>query len=73
MIDRNDILKIVHDNLKNNIQKHKMNINIMLDNPRAIHDHTDFIGAIESEISKIAEYYDKLEIVDTLLMNKGMD
>lgn len=65
MINKYDILKIVYDNLKTNIKKHQMNIDIMLDNPRAIHDHTDFMGAIESEIAKIAEYHDKLEVIDT--------
>ena len=43
------------------IAKHKMNIEIMLNNPMAIHDHTDFMGAVELELAQIAEYEDKLE------------
>ena len=43
------------------IAKHKMNIDIMLNNPMAIHDHTDFMGAVELELAHIAEYEDKLE------------
>jgi hypothetical protein len=27
----------------------------------AIHDHTDFMGAVELELAQIAEYEDKLE------------
>lgn len=45
------------------IQKHKMNIEIMLSNPMAIHDHTDFMGAVELELAHIAEYEDKLEVL----------
>jgi hypothetical protein len=33
----------------------------MLDKPMAIHDHTDFMGAVELELAQIAEYEDKLE------------
>lgn len=46
---------------KSNIAKHKMNVEIMLSNPMAIHDHTDWMSAVEAEISQIAEYEDKLE------------
>jgi hypothetical protein len=43
------------------IQKHKLNIDIMLNKPMAIHEHTDFMGAVELELAQIAEYEDKLE------------
>lgn len=45
------------------IQKHRMNVEIMLNNPMAIHDHTDWMAAVEAEIAHIAEYEDKLEVV----------
>ena len=38
-----------------------MNIEVILSNPIAIHDHTDIMGAIELELAQIAEYEDKLE------------
>ena len=41
-----------------------MNVEIMLNNPMAIHDHTDWMTAMETEIGQIAEYEDKLEILD---------
>lgn len=44
-----------------NISKHKMNVEIMMANPMAIHDHTDWMTAVEAEIAQIAEYEDKLE------------
>lgn len=40
-----------------------MNVEIMLNNPMAIHDHTDWIGAVEKEIAQIAEYEDKLAVL----------
>lgn len=47
------------------ILKHKMNVDIMLSNPMAIHDHTDLMDAIEKEVALIAEYHDKLEAMNT--------
>jgi hypothetical protein len=47
-----------------NVLKHKMNIEIMLKKPMGIHDHTDWMAAVEQEIAIIAEYEDKLEVLD---------
>jgi hypothetical protein len=46
------------------ILKHKMNVEIMLKKPMAIHDHTDWMGAVENEIASIAEYEDKLSTLE---------
>jgi hypothetical protein len=43
-----------------------MNVRIMLNNPMAIHDHTDFMGAVELELGLIAEYKDKLEALENI-------
>lgn len=43
------------------VLKHKTNIEVMLANPMAIHDHTDIMSAIEGELEHISEYEDKLE------------
>jgi hypothetical protein len=32
----------------------------MLENPMAIHDHTDLMSAIENELQHLVEYQDKL-------------
>jgi hypothetical protein len=36
----------------------------MLSNPMAIHDHSDIMEAIEKEVAQIAEYMDKLEVIE---------
>jgi hypothetical protein len=41
-----------------------MNVEIMLKNPMAIHDHTDWMTAVEKEMAIIAEYEDKLEVLN---------
>jgi hypothetical protein len=46
------------------IEKHKINVEVILNNPMAIHDHSDIMDAIEKEVSQIAEYMDKVEVLE---------
>jgi hypothetical protein len=39
----------------------------MLENPMAIHEHTDLLSAIEGELDAIAEYSDKLDALEYVL------
>ena len=45
-------------------EKHRINVEVMLNNPTAIHDHSDIMEAIEREVAQIAEYRDKLEVLE---------
>ncbi len=60
---KKELLSVLETNFLANILKHKMNVEIMLNNPMAIHEHTDWMAAVEKEISHMAEYEDKLEIL----------
>ena len=66
---RNEIIDTSKAHFVAQIAKHKMNVEIMLANPMAIHDHTDLMGAIENEIAQIAEYMDKLEVLEKYFKN----
>ena len=61
---KNDILSALCKSFEAGIEKHAMNVRIMLNNPMAIHDHTDFMAAVELELAQIAEYKDKLEALE---------
>lgn len=61
---RKELLDAMRVHFSGHILKHKMNVQIMLNNPMAIHDHTDWMSAVETEIAHIAEYEDKLEVLD---------
>jgi hypothetical protein len=60
---KKQLIEALESNFSACIVKHKMNVEIMLNNPMAIHDHTDWIGAVEKEIAHIAEYEDKLTVL----------
>ena len=61
---RQAIIGTLKQHFEAHILKHKMNVDIMLSNPMAIHDHTDLMSAIENEVAQIAEYMDKLEVME---------
>lgn len=60
------ILIALRAHFRAKIDMHKTNIEIMLNNPMAIHEHVDFMGAIEQELEKMAEYVEKLQTLDIL-------
>lgn len=61
---RNEIIEALGEHFQAHINKHRINVEIMLSNPMAIHDHTDLMDAIERELAQIAEYTDKLEALE---------
>ena len=58
---KDNIISALKASFEASIQKHKLNFDIMLNKTIAIHEHTDFMGAVELELAQIAEYEDKLE------------
>jgi hypothetical protein len=58
---RNEILLASAKHFDSHIHKHRVNVEVMLNNPTALHDHTDVMDAVERELAIIAEYQDKLE------------
>ena len=61
---REQLLSAARAHFASQIEKHRMNVEVMLGNPIAIHDHTDWMTAMEAEIAQIAEYEDKLEVIN---------
>ncbi len=68
---RKDILRALEKSFLSQIDRHRINVEVMLENPRAIHEHTDIMAAIEKEIAHMAEYEDKLNILTNYFTNEG--
>lgn len=47
------------------IGKHKMNVEVFLQNPVGVGEHIDVMETISAEVGKIAEFEDKLMILET--------
>jgi hypothetical protein len=43
------------------IAQHKLNVDIMMTNPRSIPEHENFTEAIDKELAELANAHDKLQ------------
>tara|TARA_R100000808_G_scaffold24578_1_gene56988 strand:+ start:345 stop:545 length:201 start_codon:yes stop_codon:yes gene_type:complete len=58
------LLSGVRKYAEGNIAKHRANVQAYLDHSVAIAEHTDIIESVETELKKIAEYEDMLDVLD---------
>ena len=61
---RSDILKASRLHFKAHIEKHRVNVEILLENGVGVAEHPDIMETIEKELEIIAEYHDKVEMLD---------
>jgi len=61
---RQQLIEASKQHFQAHILKHQMNIEVLLNNPTAIHEHSDIMEVIEKEVGYIAEYMDKLEVME---------
>ena len=62
---RTQLIQASKQHYQAHIEKHRVNIEDMLNNPTAIPEHSDIMAAIEKEVGHIAEFMDKLEVLET--------
>ena len=61
---RKEILKASRLHFQAHIEKHRINVENLLRNVVGVAEHPDIMETIEKELEIIAEYDDKLEILD---------
>ena len=62
---REQLLKAVLAHATGEIEKHKANVNVYLEHPMGIGEHSDITEAIQTELDKIARYHDQIEVIKT--------
>ena len=62
---REQMLNAVRKHAEAHIEKHKMNVEVYLNNPVGVGEHSDIMDTIEKELNLMAEYHDQLEILNT--------
>ena len=60
---RTDLINASKLHFKAHIEKHRVNIENLLENPRGVAEHPDIMDTIEKELEIIAEYDDKLNVL----------
>ena len=67
---RKQKLKASRLHFQAHIEKHRINVENLLNNTVGVAEHPDILETIEKEIGIIAEYDDKLEILDKYFFGK---
>ena len=60
---RRDIIKASELHFKAHIEKHRINVENLLEKAVGVPEHPDIMDTIEKELAIIAEYDDKLEVL----------
>ena len=61
---REELIKASRIHFKAHIEKHRMNVENLLNNSVGVAEHPDLMDSIEKELAIIAEYDDKLEMLN---------
>ena len=61
---RNKLIESIKSYLQGNIDKHCANVENLLENHVALAEHPDIIETIEKELDVVADYEDKLNVLN---------
>jgi len=61
---REKLLTAVLAHASGEIAKHKANVEVYLEHPAGIGEHSDITEAIQMELDKIARYHDQVEVIN---------
>jgi hypothetical protein len=61
---RDQLIKALLAHANGEIQKHKANVEVYLEHPMGIGEHSDITEAIQVELDKIARYHDQVEVLN---------
>ena len=61
---REQLLRAVLAHATGEIEKHKVNVNVYLEHPVGIGEHSDITEAIGQELDKISRYHDQVEVIN---------
>ncbi len=66
---REQILRALIAHAQGDIAKHKANIEIYLEHPAGVGEHTDILESIEKELDAIAKYQDQIDVIKKYFMS----
>ena len=67
---RDEILKNQNTYYNGLIAKHQQNVEIYLNQPVGIGEHSDVMAAIDTEINAIAQAHEKIGIIDSYFLGR---
>ena len=70
---REQLIKALLAHAQGDIQKHVANVEVYLQNPAGIGEHSDVMGAIEEELNMIAKYQDQIDVINKYFRSSSTD
>lgn len=67
---REQLIKALLAHANGDMQKHIANVEVYLNNPAGIGEHSDITEAIETELNIIAKYHDQIEVIKKYFTKK---
>ena len=67
------IYKALWSYFKGQLEKHRANVHIHADNPTGVAEHSDHIETLEKEIGLMAEYDEKIDILERYFKGRVKD
>ena len=61
---REQMIEALKKHAEGHIEKHKVNVEVLLEKTAGIAEHPDTLETIEKELKIIAEYQDQLDVVE---------
>ena len=61
---REQLLRAVMAHAQGEIAKHKANVEVYLEHPAGIGEHSDITEALGQELDKISRYHDQVEVIN---------
>ena len=61
---KEDLLRALIAHAHGEMTYHKANVNVYLNNPVGIGEHSNVVGAIADELDQIAKYHDQVEVIE---------
>ncbi len=61
---RDQMINALLAHARGDIEKYKANVEVYLNNPAGIGEHSDVMEAVEQELDKIARYHDQIEVLN---------
>ena len=66
---REQILRALIAHAQGEIAKHRANVEVYLEHPAGVGEHTDILESIEKEIDTIAKYQDQIDVIKKYFMS----
>ena len=61
---KQELIQALRSHAQGEINYHKANVAVYLNNPAGIGEHSDVVGSITAELDQIAKYHDQLEVLE---------